>query len=285
MPTIKTILLCLIAVSAHAQISCGSGFTSSGACSLSAFPGSATNIINSRPPGSVNLSGSTILLIPTSCDHCAATMFYGTLQDITHFTTSFQFTPNDSAGLAFAIQNVTINNNGTGYGLVAGASGEMGLAQFCCSGGPNNIFYIKFDRFYGNLTQLTLQMQCPSTGTGGNCNETYGQSLYNALLPLQYSISPVNLASNGPYTATLTYDSQNFCMTIVDSAGTPNSYSQCWKVNIPGIVGGNTAYVGFGSSTGLTNTYATTMNTWTFSSGSPTLNATVVNASAAGSFR
>jgi hypothetical protein len=254
---VVAVALLLIPV-AGAQISCGSGFTSSGACSLSSM-----NTITGG--ASVTESGGVITLMSNDCSHCVTDLWYSTKQNIGNFSTSFSFTPNNSSGMAFGIQNVSVCSGG--------ASGELGMSQFDGSGGPNNIFYIKFDLFYGSLTQIYIMEQCTSQGTGGNCNEVLPLSWQDSLLPVQFSLSPVSLTSNAPYTANITYDGYNFCMTLSDSAS--NSYGpKCWKVNIPAIVGGTTAYVGFGASTGVTNTTPGTLNNWAFASGANALNPT-----------
>jgi hypothetical protein len=259
-------LALLLSPLAPAQISCGSGFTASGACSIGSGSTSFSNPSGSNNPATE--SGGVITIMPSGCGHCASNLWYNTKQNVQNFNTSFTFVPNDSSGLGFAIQNTSLTNNGAaGLSLSAGASGELGLSQFDSTGGPNNIFYLKFDRYFGNLTQLYIQDQCPSQNPGANCNEVIPVSWQNALLPAQFSLSPINLASNAPYTASITYDGFNLCMSLTDSAA--NSYGpKCWKVNIPGIVGGTTAYVGFGASTGLTNSTAGTISNFAFASGS-----------------
>jgi hypothetical protein len=273
----KLIVLLLLALpAAMAQISCGSGFNASGACSL----GSGSTQFNNGG-GLMTESAGVITQMPASCGHCVATMWYNTVQNIQQFTTSFKFVPNDSAGMAFAIQNTNINNNGTGNNMTAGASGELGVIQYCCSGTPNNLFHLDFDRQYGSLWQVYPQFTCNVNPSAGfSCA---GQnSLWNTLASSAFSLSPVNLANNGPYTASVTYDGYNFCMTLSDTVS--NTYGpSCLKVNIPAMVGGNTAYVGFGVSTGTSNSFAGTLSSWTFTSGSPTLVTTQRRGSFAGS--
>src|ERR1700730_1163615 len=57
-------------------------------------------------------------------------------------------------------------------------------------------------------------------------------------------------------------------MTAPD-ATTNGTFSHSWPVNIPGTVGGNTAYLGFTGGTGG-STAIQAIQTWTFSSGSVT---------------
>ena len=63
--------------------------------------------------------------------------------------------------------------------------------------------------------------------------------------------------------AYLVYDGSNLTMTLVDTA-TNGTATKVFPVNIPGAVGGNTAYVGFTGGTGnLTTTQG--VLSWTYS--------------------
>jgi hypothetical protein len=63
----------------------------------------------------------------------------------------------------------------------------------------------------------------------------------------------------------MNYDGAALAMRITDTE-TNQSYSKQWTINIPGAVGRNTAYVGFGAGTGG---YAARQDVlvWTFVSG------------------
>jgi hypothetical protein len=257
---------------AHAQISCGSGFAASGACSLGS--GSIFNALgqnwqngaNTCSTASPAVSGGVVTLQCTPCGHCVGNMWATTKQPINSFSTTFTFVPNDSAGMVFSIQNANNGTSGSGSGLSAGASAEMGVMQFCCFGNPNNIFALKYYRFGENTTQIYngAPGQCMEQA-GFNCagsNTQFGNG-GQILSPSEFAMSPINWSNNGPFTATITYDGVNLCQTVTDTAS--NQYGpQCFKVDIPALVGANTAYVGFGTSTGSNNSVAGTLNNFTF---------------------
>ena len=59
----------------------------------------------------------------------------------------------------------------------------------------------------------------------------------------------INLHSGDYINATLTYNGTTLTMTLTDAI-TLATWSQSFTINIPAIVGGNTAYVGFTGGTG-----------------------------------
>ncbi|HEV2304839.1 MAG TPA: hypothetical protein VGR93_04930, partial [Candidatus Acidoferrales bacterium] len=61
--------------------------------------------------------------------------------------------------------------------------------------------------------------------------------------------SGVDLHSGDVMNVHMTYDGTTLTMTITD-ATTESTFTTSWTVNIPGTVGGNTAYVGFTGGTG-----------------------------------
>ena len=62
--------------------------------------------------------------------------------------------------------------------------------------------------------------------------------------------SGVNLHSGDVFQVHLSYNGTNLAMTITD-VSTASTFSQTFQnINIPGTVGGNTAYVGFTGGTG-----------------------------------
>ena len=67
--------------------------------------------------------------------------------------------------------------------------------------------------------------------------------------------------------AHITYDGTNLSMTLTDAL-TLATWSTSWPINIPSIVGGNTAYVGFTGGTG-TSTASQKLTYWTYLTGPP----------------
>jgi hypothetical protein len=74
--------------------------------------------------------------------------------------------------------------------------------------------------------------------------------------------SGIDLHGGHPLTVQLTYDGSTLLMKITDST-TAKSYATSWAVNIPQIVGGSTAYVGFTAATGGSTAVQQVLN-WKF---------------------
>jgi Chitobiase/beta-hexosaminidase C-terminal domain/Legume lectin domain len=118
------------------------------------------------------------------------------------------------------------NNWGTGYG----GDGQGGLAP-----GYQSLWSslaVVFDIYNGNLTGLYTKGAFP-TGSG-------------------VSITGVTLSSGNPIACTLTYNAsaQTLTLSMTDTV-TSKTFSHTWtSVNLPSIVGGSSAYIGFTGSTG-----------------------------------
>jgi len=75
------------------------------------------------------------------------------------------------------------------------------------------------------------------------------------------AITGVNLASGNPITFAFSYNGTTLSLTITDTV-THGTYSTNWTVNIPSVVGANSAYVGFTAATGYSLAYQYIQN-WT----------------------
>jgi hypothetical protein len=82
--------------------------------------------------------------------------------------------------------------------------------------------------------------------------------------------SGVNLHSGDVFHVHVTYDGVTLAWSITDT-GTGKSFSSSASVNIPGVVGGSTAYVGFTGGTGG-STATQEILTWTYSTSTSTAN-------------
>ena len=60
----------------------------------------------------------------------------------------------------------------------------------------------------------------------------------------------ITLNSNHPLNVVLTYDPATTLHFSITDTVTTNNFTTSWAVNIPSIVGGNTAYLGFTGGTG-----------------------------------
>jgi hypothetical protein len=78
------------------------------------------------------------------------------------------------------------------------------------------------------------------------------------------SSTAINLHSGDAMHAHLVYDGTNLTMTLTDTV-TNGSVVEVFPINIPGTLGGSTAWVGFTGGTGG-NTVTQNVLSWTYSS-------------------
>lgn len=171
--------------------------------------------------------------------------FYSTAVNIQSFTTSFSFQLSNPAadGFTFTIQ-------GTGATALGQAGGGLGYQ------GINNSLALKFD-LHNN------------SGEGTNSTGLYLNGAAPTAPAINLASTPINLHSDDTMDVTLTYDGTNLVMTITDTV-TGGSWQTSFPVNIPQVVGGNSAWVGFtGGSGGQTSSQK--IESWTFQSGTPTV--------------
>jgi len=162
--------------------------------------------------------------------------------NITSFSTTFRLQSNASAntadGLTFVIQNAGV----TALGAAGAGLGYQNIGTSVA---------VKFDLF-SNATEGP-----DSTG------------LYtNGALPtnansIDLSTSGVDLHSGHPMQVTLIYNGTTLSVTIFDTV-TSQTATQNYTVNIPALVGANTAFVGFTGGTGGLTATQSILN-WTFS--------------------
>jgi hypothetical protein len=167
---------------------------------------------------------------------------------VANFTTNFtlQFTGSNSngaygLGTLFCIQNqpaatatpaqfsyvsggpLTIGNGSSALGYGPPTSAAAGP-----TGGIANSVAIKFDLSH-NSTGLYTNGALP-TSAG------------------EVAVTGVNLSAGNPLAVALSYNGTTLSMTITDTV-THGTFSNNWTVNIPTVVGGSTAYVGFTAAT------------------------------------
>ena len=182
--------------------------------------------------------------------------------NIQAFTTSFLFQLSNPAadGIAFVIQN-------TGPTALGGNSGSLGYAPKILQS-----LAIKFD-FYNDA------------GEGADSTGLYINGVAPTIPAINLSNTGINLASGDSMLVNLTYDGINLAMTITDEV-TAATWSAVWQENIPQIVGGNTAYVGFTGSTQI-RTASQKIATWIYTAktpGQPSSTATPVISLASGTY-
>ena len=169
--------------------------------------------------------------------------FTTTRVGVEKFTTSFTFkdTPGTNPladGMAFVIQgNGPTALGPSGGGLGYGPDNPNGPA-----GIPNSVA-IKFD-LYSNNGEGT-----DSTGLFVNGDSpTIASKPGDTLVPLDNT--GINLAAGNPIRVDLSYDTNNVLTEKLTDTVTGKTFTQTYTVNIPALVGSNTAYVGFTGGTG-----------------------------------
>ena len=197
--------------------------------------------------GQAKLNGTRLQLTDTTTTKEASSAFWTTPVNVQTFTTDFQFqlTSPNADGMTFTLQGVGPTALGPfGGGLGYGPDTPGG------TGGIAKSVAVKFDIFDNqgegvNSTGLYINGASPTTPA-----TTFGGG--------------VNLHSGDIFQVRVTYDGTTLGMTITDTVVPADTFTTSWPINIPGTVGGNTAYVGFtGGTGGLTATQE--ILTWIFS--------------------
>jgi hypothetical protein len=210
-------------------ISFGSGFTA------------GSMVLN----GSSSISGTSLTITPNTTFQVGSAWF-PTAVNIQNFTNDFSF--QDTAGSATADGFTwALQNNSTA--AIAGSGGGGDLAYT----GMAKSVAVKFD-LYDNA------------GEGTNSTGLYLNGVSPMTPALDMGASGIDLHSGHIFQVHMTYDGTNLAMTITD-ATTTAKFTQAWAVNIPGTVGGATAFAGFTGATGGLNALQNILS-WTMSSSS-----------------
>jgi len=175
----------------------------------------------------------------------AGSAWYYQPVNVQSFSTFFTFqlsTPN-ADGVTFTIQ-------GQGTSALGQSGGGLGYATI-----PNSVA-IKFDLYNNN-------------GEGGDSTGLYINGAVPETPAIDLSSTGINLHGDDATGIQLAYNGSVLSMTIYDFV-TQTSYSTSWVVNIPAIVGGNTAYVGFTGGTEELTSSQKILN-WTYDTGSSAL--------------
>jgi hypothetical protein len=187
--------------------------------------------------GSAKLSGSNVDLTTGGLEQ-AGSAWYAKPVNIQSFSTGFEFQiTNPSAdGFTFTIQN-------QGSSALGGLGAGLGYSYIQKS------VAVKFD-LYNNA------------GEGPDSTGLYFGGTMPTMPAANLSSTPINLHSGHHMTVLLAYNGTNLTITITDTV-TKGTYTASYPVNIPAIVGANTAYVGFtGGTGGESSTQA--INAWAF---------------------
>jgi RHS repeat-associated protein len=176
----------------------------------------------------------------------AGAAWYSTKVPIQTFTTDFSFQILDPTadGITFTIQ-------GQGTGALGSDGGGLGYRYI-----PTSVA-VKFD-IWNNA------------GEGIDSTGLYTNGAYPDIPAIDLSSTGINLHSGDVMNALLAYDGTNLTMTLTDTV-TNASVTESFPVDIPSIVGGNSAYVGFTGGTGLENAIQNVLS-WTYTGLQETVN-------------
>ena len=178
----------------------------------------------------------------------AGSAWFNTPVNITKFTNDFAFQLEnaDADGITFTIQNDGLNSLGA-------AGGSLGY-----TGVPKSVA-IKFD-LYNN------------SGEGDDSTGIYQNGAAPSTPFVDLTGSGIDLHNGDTFSVHMSYDGVTLAMTITDGV-TGAAFSKSWAINIPQVIGSNTAYVGFTGGTGGT-TASQKIETWTYLSNTGTQQAT-----------
>jgi hypothetical protein len=242
------------------------------------------------------LVGSQVALIPSLSGHAAVSLTYQTQVNVQAFTASFTFIPNGWA-TSFIINNSNNNPDFNENVFAAGAGCEADFFQgYSQTNPPNYVFALDFDSYnplingesfsYSSAQIYTSSpggyVQCPcqssNEGCGVNNNDPGIDKISTSPVPLNSPVNSENTTTGDTYSATVTYDGSNFTLNLYDvtaggSCPGPSCFTHTWtNVDIPSSVGGNTAWVGFGGSTGSNPVLDAPLNidSFVYNEGTPT---------------
>jgi hypothetical protein len=173
----------------------------------------------------------------------AGSAFYTKPVNVQKFTTDFTFQLSNAVadGITFTIQGVGptalgVNGAGLGYWQI-----------------PKSVA-IKFD-LYDNQ------------GEGPNSSGLFTNGTMPTIPAIDLTSSGINLHDGNYQSVHITYDGTTLIVTLTDQV-TYATWSHAFTVNIPAIVGGSTAYVGFTGGAGAKSA-SQKLTYWTYLAGAP----------------
>jgi hypothetical protein len=187
--------------------------------------------------GSAALNGTAVQLTNTAGSQ-AGSAYWTTPVNVQAFINDFTFqltTPN-ADGFTFVLQNAGV----TALGPDGGGLGYSGIGKSIA---------VKFDLF-------------SNAGEGNNSTGLYTGGA-SPTVPATTLGGGVNLHSGDTFHVHMVYDGTNLTMTITDTTVPADTFTIAFPVNIPAMVGGNTAYAGFTGGTGGL-TAVQDILTWTY---------------------
>jgi hypothetical protein len=192
--------------------------------------------------GSASITSKTLQLSIANSAIQANAAWFATPVNVQAFTTDFYIQETAAAADGFTF---TLQNSSAGVNAVGSGSGGLGYQ------GIGSSVAIKFD-FFNNA------------GEGIDSTGFYTNGAAPTFPAVDMTSSAVNL--NGPdmLHAHITYDGTTLTLTLIDTV-TGATFTYSAAINIPTIVGGNTAYAGFTAGTHSPGATQQILN-WTYAS-------------------
>ncbi len=223
-------------------INYGNGFASVAGLTLN---GSAINSDDSR------------LQLTSGATYQAGSVFYNQPIGIQSFVSDFNFQISDALadGFTFTIQN-------TGVKALGQYGGSLGYGSPTGTGGIGKSVAIKFD-FFNNA------------GEGTDSTGIYLNGAYPTQPSVDLTASGIQLSQGNTIAAHVAYDGKTLTLQLTDIV-TQKTVTESFLVNIPQVVGGTSAYVGFTGGTGLYSSSQKIL-TWTYTAMAPPTSTPVIN--------
>jgi hypothetical protein len=205
--------------------------------------------------GSAALYG-TRMRLTTAEQFLTGTGWFTTPVNVQTFSNDFSFQLTSTAG----------NNPGNGIAFVIQNSGTqaMGPSGGGLGYGPDNVSNptASSQAPIGNSVAIKFDT-VSNAGEGIDSTGLYKNGV-SPTVPAVALGNGVNLRSGDVFQVHMSYDGTTLTMTVTDTANRSQTFTTSWAVNIPGTVGGNTAYVGFTGATGMSVANQDVI-TWTYS--------------------
>ena len=221
------------------------------------FGSGFSSIVGLTLNGSAKATNDTRLQLTDGGLNEAGSVFWSAPINIQAFTTNFEFQLSNAQGngFTFTIQNVAAT-------ALGGNSAGLGYQDIQKS------VAVKFNFYNFN-------------NEGSDSTGVYTNGQPPVLPTVDISSSGIQLGSGDSIQASITYDGATLTLNLLDLV-TNDKFTLSQAINIPQVVGGNTAYVGFTGGTGglsssqklLTWTYATQALPPAFAPPAGTYNAT-----------
>jgi|GEM_PF-2703475 len=207
---------------------------------ITGFGGNGGGWTLNGSPVAPGVSNDVLHITDVTGYYQARSAFYNVPMPITRFTCSFIYQEltalgagggpyggayNPADGTVFTLQN-------QGAAALGACCGQLGYSGITNATGV--AFHIFSTPGYAD--------NIPGTGYAPTTVPSAGNGLY-------LNTSPVNLLSGDPLLVTLTYDGTTLWEQLLDTI-TLASFSTSYTVDLPGAVGGATAFVGFTGGTG-----------------------------------